>query len=111
MRRFAIAFLVGWLTKYCLPLLMHEKWLKSTDRPGDPPLSPLGHEQAREAGLYLDQLLSEQGLTADDITWLSSPFLRCIQTSNDAIQAMTQVTENASKSSTISILPGMCCLC
>jgi len=33
----------------------------------------------------------ERGLTSDDITWLSSPFLRCLQTSNEALNAFQKV--------------------
>ena len=66
----------------------HPEWKKlSTSRLGDSPLSPLGHSQAREVGEFLDAYLSERNL-AHDITWLSSPFLRCLQTSNEALNAM-----------------------
>jgi len=66
----------------------HPEWnQKESSRVGDPPLSSLGHQQARDLGKFLDSFLTEKaGVTsADQITWLSSPFLRCLQTSEDAL--------------------------
>ena len=48
-------------------------------------------QQARETGLFLDSILSAEGITADGITWMSSPFLRCLQTSHTAIDAFKKV--------------------
>jgi Histidine phosphatase superfamily (branch 1) len=59
----------------------------STSRCGDSPLSPLGHEQARQVGTFLKSYLEERNLTKD-IVWMSSPFLRCVQTSDGALNAM-----------------------
>jgi broad specificity phosphatase PhoE len=68
------------------------EWKKlSTSRLGDSPLSTLGHQQAREVGNFLDSWLADRNLTAEDITWLSSPFLRCLQTSNEALNAFSRV--------------------
>jgi broad specificity phosphatase PhoE len=68
------------------------EWKASAKRPGDPPLSTLGHVQARETGIFLDSLLAKDGITTSErITWLSSPFLRTLQTSDDAINAFTMV--------------------
>lgn len=78
----------------------HPEWLDSAKRRGDPPLSTLGHRQAHETGQFLDQLLAESGLTPDRITWMSSPFLRTLQTSNDALNAFQEID-----SSKIKILP------
>ena len=64
------------------------EWNKTSPRVGDPPLSALGHNQAREVGLFLNDLFIKDGLTANDITWMSSPFLRCLQTSDNALNAM-----------------------
>ena len=75
-------------------------WSKTSPRPGDPPLSKLGHQQARETGLFLNVLFKQDNITVDDITWLSSPFLRCLQTSNEALNALT-----LADSRKISILP------
>jgi broad specificity phosphatase PhoE len=75
-------------------------WSKTSSRPGDPPLSALGHQQARETGLFLQSLLDADGLGTEDLTWLSSPFLRCLQTSNEALNALSM--PNASS---IPILP------
>jgi len=70
---------------------MHQ-WTKSaTARVGDPPLSRLGHQQARETGAFLDRVFSEEGLSSRDITWLSSPFLRCLQTSNEALNGFAKI--------------------
>ena len=57
------------------------QWNETTTRPGDPPLSTLGHQQAREVGQFLNPHLKD----LDEVTWLSSPFLRCLQTSNEAL--------------------------
>jgi broad specificity phosphatase PhoE len=73
---------------------------ETTSRPGDPPLSSLGLEQARHTGVFLDKLLARKGLSAENLTWMSSPFLRCLQTSNAAIDAM----ENLDRQK-IAILP------
>ena len=51
----------------------------------------MGHQQAHETGVFLDSLLSQRGIQAKDIIWLSSPFLRCLQTSNDALNAFSRV--------------------
>jgi broad specificity phosphatase PhoE len=70
----------------------HPEWKASAKRPGDPPLSTLGHEQARETGIFLDSLLAQDGITTPEaITWLASPFLRTLQTSDNAINAFTMV--------------------
>ncbi len=63
----------------------HPEWKKSAKRKGDPSLSTLGHRQAREAGQYLDKLFVKEGIQPKDVTLLSSPFLRCIQTSNELL--------------------------
>jgi len=73
----------------------HPEWLETTTRRGDPPLSKLGHQQARETGIFLDSYFAEHGIDAANITWLSSPFLRCLQTSDSALNAVTKMnTEN-----------------
>ena len=58
-------------------------------RPLDTPLSQLGHNQARETGQLLDHAFRQDGISAECITWLSSPFLRCLQTSQEALNALT----------------------
>jgi broad specificity phosphatase PhoE len=79
-------------------------WVGTTDRPGDPPLSPLGEQQARESGTFLETLMAQDGITnSSDITWLSSPFLRCLQTSNEMINMMGSKIESAKTD--IAILP------
>ena len=73
----------------------YPEWSDSAKRRGDPPLSKLGHDQARETGIFLDSLLRADGFTtAEGITWLSSPFLRTLQTSDAAINAFTKVDSN-----------------
>ena len=54
-------------------------------------MGTLGHQQAREVGEFLDGWMFERGFTADDIIWLSSPFLRCLQTSSDALNSFKKV--------------------
>lgn len=67
------------------------QWAKTTSRPGDPPLSRLGQQQARETGLFLDSLLAQESIHANDVTWLSSPFLRCLETSTQALNAFSKI--------------------
>ena len=68
------------------------EWRKlPTSKLGDSPLSTLGHQQAREVGHFLDSWLSERSFTTNEMTWMSSPFLRCIQTSNEALNAFRAV--------------------
>ena len=69
----------------------HPEWLETAPRRGDPPLSTLGHQQARETGAFLDKLFAEEGIEAEGITWFSSPFLRTIQTSDDMLNCFTKV--------------------
>jgi broad specificity phosphatase PhoE len=76
----------------------HPEWLETAKRRGDPPLSTLGHQQARETGQFMDELLA--GYTHDRITWLASPFLRTLQTSDTALNAFQKVDSRQ-----ISILP------
>ena len=78
-----------------------QQWKKVTDRPGDSPLSTLGHQQARETGAFLDKLLSSSNVAPNRITWMASPFLRTLQTSESALQRMTMVDADG----TIEILP------
>jgi broad specificity phosphatase PhoE len=61
----------------------------------------LGRQQARETGAFLDKLLADDGVTAENITWLSSPFLRTLQTSNEAISQFRKTPDAHS----IRILP------
>ena len=58
-------------------------------RKGDPSLSSLGHEQAREVGRHLNSLFLDLKISAEDITWMSSPFLRTLQTSTEALRCLT----------------------
>uniref|UniRef100_A0A7S1YC87 Phosphoglycerate mutase-like protein n=1 Tax=Grammatophora oceanica TaxID=210454 RepID=A0A7S1YC87_9STRA len=70
----------------------HPEWLETAQRKGDPPLSTLGHQQARETGIFLDKLLTDSGIVdGKDIAWMSSPFLRTIQTSDEALNMMSKV--------------------
>lgn len=69
----------------------HPEWRETAARPGDPPLSTLGHQQARETGAYLDTLFAEEGIEGKDVIWLSSPFLRTIQTSDGMLNCFTKV--------------------
>jgi broad specificity phosphatase PhoE len=78
----------------------HPEWKETAERKGDPSLSTLGHRQAREVGQYLDQLFVKEGITAEDVTLVSSPFLRCVQTSNELLSEFQHckgdVAENVS---------------
>eukprot|EP00980_Cylindrotheca_fusiformis_P031682 scaffold26784_cov113-Cylindrotheca_fusiformis.AAC.3 len=63
-----------------------------SSRTGDSPLSALGHQQAQEVGVYLDEWMDERGMGAEDLTaWMSSPFLRCVQTSDDALNSFQRI--------------------
>ena len=69
------------------------EWRKlPNSRIGDSPLSPLGHQQAQEVGKYLDSWLDERNFKESDIKWYSSPFLRCLQTSDSALSAFRKVS-------------------
>lgn len=59
-------------------------------------------QQARDTGVFLDSLLVSEGITADNITWMSSPFLRCVQTSHIALDAFQNVKGSVAN---IKILP------
>lgn len=63
----------------------HPEWKESAERKGDPSLSTLGHRQARDVGRFLDQLFVKEGIKAEDVTLVCSPFLRCIQTANELL--------------------------
>lgn len=64
-------------------------WKKEArSRLGDSPLSPLGHQQAQEVGRFFDKWLTDDDIQIDDVVWMSSPFLRCLQTSDQALNAM-----------------------
>lgn len=69
----------------------HPEWLETTTRRGDPPLSKLGHQQARETGVFLDNLLAKEAIRAENIICLSSPFVRCLQTSDDILNAFQKI--------------------
>ena len=76
----------------------HPEWKESAQRKGDPSLSTLGHRQAREVGQCLDALFVKEGIHAKDVTLLSSPFLRCIQTSNELLSEFRQCQGDVSES-------------
>jgi broad specificity phosphatase PhoE len=48
-------------------------------------------KQAAETGAFLDSLLYREGVDADNIYWMSSPFLRCLQTSHAALDSFKSV--------------------
>lgn len=73
----------------------HPEWRGTAQRPGDPPLSTLGHQQARETGAFLDTIFANEGVDADGVTWLSSPFLRTIQTSDDMLNCFTKTNTDS----------------
>lgn len=73
------------------------QWLQTTTRSGDPPLSNLGHQQAYETGTFLDSLLAKDDISLDNIAWMSSPFLRTLQTSDQAIRAFRKVPQLESR--------------
>ena len=65
--------------------------LEAGKRTGDSPLSTLGHTQARETGIWLSRFFTDHNLSPNNLVWLSSPFLRCLQTSDDALNAATTI--------------------
>mmetsp|Transcript_6266 Transcript_6266/g.7291 ORF Transcript_6266/g.7291 Transcript_6266/m.7291 type:complete len:299 (+) Transcript_6266:64-960(+) len=81
----------------------HPEWSSTAARPGDPPLSSLGHRQARDVGRYLDEVFARENIHARDITLLSSPFLRCIQTSNELLSEFHKTQGDVAE--TVSIQP------
>ena len=66
----------------------------TSSRSGDPPLSRLGHLQARETGVFLQKDLMQRQHRLEDITFLSSPFLRTIQTTNEIIEQLGDITSD-----------------
>ncbi|CAB9514686.1 PGAM [Seminavis robusta] len=62
-------------------------WIATAKRPWDPPLSPLGLKQASRLGSHLMEKLAELKLPPIAACY-SSPFLRCRQTSCQAVEAM-----------------------
>lgn len=81
----------------------HPGWREDATRVGDPPLSSLGHRQAREVGAFLDALLASDGIVADRIELLSSPFLRTVQTSNDILSEFRKTPGDVAE--TVAIKP------
>ena len=73
----------------------HPEWKETAERKGDPSLSTLGHEQARHVGRYLDKVFVDEDAHADQITLLSSPFLRTVQTSNELLGEIKKTKGNA----------------
>jgi len=84
----------------------HPEWKETADRVGDPSLSTLGHDQARQVGQFLDHALVKDDIHADQITLLSSPFLRTVQTSNEILAAMKHTKGNVVD--TVKIKPEYC---
>ena len=82
----------------------HPEWKKTAERKGDPSLSTLGHEQARQVGKHLDRIFVEEGVHADQITLLSSPFLRTVQTANELL-AQIKMTKGHAGAETLKIKP------
>lgn len=41
--------------------------------------------------------MAQDGITAEDVTWLSSPFLRCLQTSDEALNMFKHVDMDSVK--------------
>ena len=80
-----------------------EQWKETATRPGDPSLSSLGHVQARETGRFLDSVLAAEGISAKNVILLSSPFLRCVQTSNEILSQFRETSGDVAE--TVSIKP------
>lgn len=82
----------------------NRNWTSS--RSGDPPLSRLGHIQARETGVFLQSHLLQNNCRLEDITFLASPFLRTIQTMNEIIDQLGDLPSQTQTSlSQVKILP------
>lgn len=70
-------------------ILAGTNWVATAERPWDPPLSEYGHEQGRQLGRRMQQVLKEQKLAPLTAIY-SSPLLRCRQTAVAAASASTQ---------------------
>ena len=81
----------------------HRDWKETAERVGDPSLSTLGHEQAREVGKHLDDEFFNEDVHADQITVLSSPFLRTVQTTNEMLAQIKKTEGNVAD--TVKIKP------
>jgi len=100
----------------------HPEWKEETSpnynpniRKGDPSLSTLGFQQARQVGRYLDAIMTKENIAAEDITLLSSPFLRTIQTANELLSQMqmtqTRMRTNANTNTNTSTKNMHTCTC
>jgi broad specificity phosphatase PhoE len=67
------------------------EWIRSTERPWDPPLSPNGLKQATRMGQHLAKKLQELRLPPVSAVF-SSPFLRCRQTACQAIEEINNIS-------------------
>jgi len=66
---------------------VNEEWEATSDRPYDPPLTTKGRSQAYERGRVLARALLATK-SENTCVVVSSPFLRCVQTSAEVIKGM-----------------------
>jgi broad specificity phosphatase PhoE len=89
----------------------HPEWKQNNPkRPGDPSLSDLGFQQARETGQFLAKLFLEsqdnqkdnsEQFDVSQLVVLSSPFLRTVQTANEIVGELEKhFPSSSSQSST-----------
>jgi len=82
----------------------HPDWKQTANRWGDPPLSNLGHQQARETGMFLDSVIAKTPeIAASDFKLLCSPFLRTIQTADGILSQFKHTSGDVSEN--VSICP------
>lgn len=65
-----------------------ENWILTAARPQDPTLSPNAQEQVISVAQQMQQSLSSEGITADDILVISSPLIRTVQTAEIVSQVL-----------------------
>ena len=70
-----------------------------TDYLADPPLTPLGHQQATQAGRFIGQTISELAAQANATNFdkckvriVCSPFVRVLQTTKRLVEGLTTTT-------------------
>ena len=68
---------------YILRESKNVNWIKTADRPWDPPLTKHGHKQGHALGNALSNILKEKNLPSNITAIYTSPFLRCRQTSKE----------------------------
>ncbi|KAJ1855077.1 hypothetical protein GGH12_001761 [Coemansia sp. RSA 1822] len=93
-----------------------ETWAQSAQTPYDPPLTNDGHLQAQRTGALIHTLEHQAQVTGGtqrtEYLVLTSPFLRCVQTSEELCRGFqrqhTQMHSNLNTEWRMAVEPGLC---